>query len=64
MAGISIPEPPQACRDHIARVAPSQGDKWRWVQARWEAAADAKDAKDDICTKWIDDIREKFGAEK
>jgi hypothetical protein len=44
----------------MERVKPKAGDKARWIDARWEANADAIDRQIDGCAAFHDDLRDRF----
>jgi hypothetical protein len=47
----------------MERVTPRQGDKARWIQARWEANADAVDRQIDNCAAFHDDFKHRMEGE-
>lgn len=61
-AGVDLPDLPAECRAHMARVIPKEGEKWRWVQKRWEIAADAEDKRVAGCAAFYDDVKAGFEA--
>lgn len=56
-AKTTIADLPPECRKHMERVSPQAGDKARWLQARWEANADAIDHQVDDCAAFHDDFK-------
>jgi hypothetical protein len=48
-ARVNLPDQPEECARHMARVVPKVGDKSRWIQAQWEVNADAIDNQIDGC---------------
>ncbi len=61
-AGVDLPDLPAECRERMARVVPKEGEKWRWVQKRWEIVADAEDKRVARCAAFYDDVAEGFAA--
>ena len=59
-AGVDLPDLPAECRAQMARVVPKEGEKWRWVQKRWEIVADAEDKRVARCAAFYDDVAEGF----
>jgi hypothetical protein len=59
-AGIDLPDLPAECREPMGRVVPKEGEKWRWVQKRWETVADAEDKRVARCAAFYDDVAEGF----
>lgn len=53
------PQLPLECREHMRRVVPKIGDKFRGTQLRWETSADQVDAQIDRCAQFHDDWAEK-----
>lgn len=53
------PSLPPDCREHIRRIYPKVGEKYRGTQLRWESSADAIDAQIDRCAQFNDDWAEK-----
>lgn len=53
------PQLPLECREHMRRVYPKVGDKFRGTQLRWEASANAVDAKIDRCARVHDEWAER-----
>ncbi|WAC26448.1 hypothetical protein [Ancylobacter sp. SL191] len=60
-AGIALPALPAECRERMPRVVPKAGEKWRWVQTRWEIVADNRDALTARCAAFYDDVAAGFG---
>lgn len=56
-AGVTLPDLPPECRAPMGRVAPKEGEKWRWVQKRWEFTADAQDKRTRDCAAFFDDMK-------
>ncbi|MDK4720153.1 hypothetical protein PH552_12440 [Rhizobium sp. CNPSo 3968] len=50
----SSPPPPMpaACTAHVERVIPKVGEKFRWINQRWEVTADNRDRLADDCAAW------------
>ncbi|NTI22057.1 hypothetical protein G6M87_09300 [Rhizobium rhizogenes] len=50
----SSPPPPMpaACTAHVERVVPKVGEKFRWINQRWEVTADNRDRQADDCAAW------------
>ena len=59
-AGVDLPDLPAECRERMARVVPKEGEKWRWVQKRWEIVADNEDRRGERCAAFYDDVAEGF----
>lgn len=57
---VALPPLPDACRENMDRVIPKPGEKWRWVQKRWEIAADQSDSRKDGCAAFYDNVKEGF----
>lgn len=53
-AQASSPPPPMpaACMAHVERVIPKVGEKFRWINQRWEVTADNRDRQADDCAAW------------
>jgi hypothetical protein len=53
-AQASSPPPPmpEACAAHVERVIPKVGEKFRWINQRWEVTADNRDRQADDCRAW------------
>lgn len=60
-AGVALPDLPAECREKMPRVAPKAGEKWRWVQKRWEIVADGEDARVARCAAFYDQVHAGFG---
>jgi hypothetical protein len=54
VAQASSPPPPmpEACTAHVVRVIPKVGEKFRWINQRWEVTADNRDRQADDCRAW------------
>jgi hypothetical protein len=37
---------------HVERVIPKVGEKFRWINQRWEVTADNRDRQADDCAAW------------
>ncbi|MFA1621237.1 hypothetical protein ACDY96_00035 [Rhizobium mongolense] len=61
VAAVDYPPLPEACIAHVERVKPKVGEKFRWIQNRWEVTADNRDRKADDCAAWGRDMQTKFG---
>lgn len=61
-SGVDLPDQPAECREPMGRVVPKEGEKWRWVQKRWEIVADAEDQRRARCAAFYDDVQTGFGA--
>lgn len=61
-AGVDLPDLPADCREPMGRVVPKEGEKWRWVQKRWEIVADAEDKRTARCAAFYDDVEAGFEA--
>lgn len=61
-AGVSLPDFPADCREKMPRVVPKDGEKWRWVQKRWEIVADGEDARVARCATFYDQVGAGFGS--
>lgn len=59
-AAIVFPPLPEACTAHVERVKPKVGEKFRWIQQRWEVTSDNRDRKADDCAAWGRDMQTKF----
>lgn len=59
-AGVSLPDLPAECRQHMGRVVPKSGEKVRWTQKRWEYSADAVDRQIDDCASFYDTTKNRF----
>jgi hypothetical protein len=59
-AKADVPDLPAECRRHMERVTPQAGDRARWIQARWEANADAVDRQIDGCAAFHDDYKHRM----
>lgn len=59
-AGVHLADLPAECRQHMDRVIPKLGEKWRWVHKRWEIVADQQDKRTDSCAAFYDDVRESY----
>jgi hypothetical protein len=59
-AKIIVPDLPAECQEHMKRVVPKQGDKARWLQARWEANADVIDRQVDDCAAFHVDFKHRL----
>lgn len=59
-AGVNLPDLPAECREPMGRVVPKEGEKWRWVQKRWEMVADAADQRTARCAAFHDDMKAGF----
>jgi cytochrome c5 len=57
-----VPDLPAECRQHMERVIPKEGDKARWIQARWETNADAVDRQIDDCAAFQDGYKRRVEA--
>jgi hypothetical protein len=62
-ARATVPDLPAGCRRHMERVTPRQGDRARWIQAKWEANADAVDRQIDNCAAFHDDFKHRIEGE-
>jgi hypothetical protein len=51
----SVPELPPDCREHMKRIYPTVGEKFRGTQLRWEYSADQVDALIDRCAQFHGD---------
>lgn len=60
-AGVDLPDLPAECREKMPRVIPKDGEKWRWVQKRWEIVADGEDARVGRCAAFYDQVDAGFG---
>ena len=57
-ANANLPETlPADCTAHVDRVIPKRGEKWRWVNGRWEIVAEIRDDRADNCGAWWADYR-------
>jgi len=56
-ADVNLPTLPDKCREHMGRVVPQAGEKWRWVQSRWGIVADQSDTKTDMCATFYDGVK-------
>lgn len=61
-AGVALPDLPAECRERMGRVVPKEGEKWRWVQKRWEMVAEAADQRAARCAAFYDDTKAGFEA--
>ena len=61
-APTNLPKWPAYCRDLMPTVAPKEGEKWVWVQGRWEIVRDNENKRVAWCAGFYDDIRNKFGS--
>jgi hypothetical protein len=57
-ASSPLPPMPDACTAHVARIVPRVGEKFRWINQRWEVTADNRDRQADDCAAWDRDRRE------
>ncbi|HEY0120535.1 MAG TPA: hypothetical protein VGC14_02040 [Rhizobium sp.] len=46
------PSMPAACTAHVERIIPKVGEKFRWINQRWEVTADNRDRQADDCAAW------------
>lgn len=61
-AAVDFPPLPEACTAHVQRVKPKVGEKFRWIQNRWEVTADNRDRQADDCKAWGRDMQTRYGA--
>ncbi|MGR9441707.1 hypothetical protein [Rhizobium leguminosarum] len=61
VAAIDFPSLPDACTAHVVRVNPKVGEKFRWIQGRWEVTADNRDRQADDCAAWGRDMKTGYG---
>ncbi|NNU70368.1 hypothetical protein G9X67_34500 [Rhizobium sp. WYCCWR 11152] len=60
-ARVPFPDLPDSCTAHVERVIPKVGEKFRWINQRWEVTADNRDRQADNCAKWGADMQSKYG---
>ncbi|MBB2698978.1 UNVERIFIED_ORG: hypothetical protein GGI66_003655 [Rhizobium esperanzae] len=60
-AAVDFPPLPAACTAHVDRVRPKVGEKFRWIQSRWEVTADNRDRQADDCAAWGRDMKTRYG---
>ncbi|MCS0459551.1 hypothetical protein [Rhizobium favelukesii] len=61
-AAVDFPSLPEACTAHVDRVKPKVGEKFRWINQRWEVTADNRDRQADDCAAWGRDMQTRYGA--
>ncbi|NTI27685.1 hypothetical protein [Rhizobium rhizogenes] len=52
LASSPPPPMPAACTAYVERVVPKVGEKFRWINQRWEVTADNRDRQADDCAAW------------
>ncbi|WFU89456.1 hypothetical protein QA644_10655 [Rhizobium sp. CC1099] len=61
-ASVDFPPLPEACTAHVERVKAKVGEKFRWINQRWEITADNRDRQADDCRAWGRDMQTRYGA--
>lgn len=59
-ASVDFPSLPDACTAHVQRVKPKVGEKFRWIQNRWEVVADNRDRQSEDCRQWGLDMKSRY----
>jgi hypothetical protein len=59
-AAVDFPNLPDACTAHVDRVKPKVGEKFRWIENRWEVTADNRDRQADDCAAWGRDMQTRY----
>lgn len=63
-AAIEFPPLPAACTAHVERVRPKVGEKFRWINQRWEVTADNRDLLADDCAAWGRDMQRQYAGDR
>ncbi|MBB4520463.1 UNVERIFIED_ORG: hypothetical protein M2435_001243 [Rhizobium sophorae] len=63
-AAIEFPDLPAACTAHVVRVKPKIGEKFRWINQRWEVTADNRDLLADDCAAWGLDMQTQYAGSR
>ena len=57
---IKLPDQPDFCKDKVQGVQVKIGEKWRWINYRWEVVLENVNKERAACGQWYDDMRKSF----
>lgn len=57
---VELPDQPDFCKAPVQGVKVKIGEKWRWINYRWEVVLENVNKERAACGEWYDDMKKSF----